>query len=190
MTKDQLRKLYRAQRNNLSIEEKQTQNSNLLEQLKTLNWEQYTYVHVYIPLEKFNEPDTIPFIKWIREYYPDIHLVTSQSDFETGEMKHYVLENTTQLVENNWGILEPVVGEPIHEEMLDVILVPLLVVDEAGNRVGYGKGFYDRFLSKCRTDVLTLGISFFEPIDHIDEVEPWDMKLHACITPKGIHYFK
>lgn len=190
MTKDQLRKLYRAQRYSLSMEEKQTHNSNLLEQLKTLNWEQYTYVHVYIPLEKFNEPDTIPFIKWIREYYPDIHLVTSQSDFETGEMKHYVLENTTQLVENYWGILEPVVGEPIHEEMLDVILVPLLVVDEAGNRVGYGKGFYDRFLSKCRANVLTLGISFFEPIDHIDDVEPWDMKLHGCITPKRMHYFK
>lgn len=189
MTKDQLRKLYRAQRNSLSIEEKQAYNSNLLEKLKSFEWEQYTYVHVYIPLEKFNEPDTIPFISWIREYSPHIHLVTSQSDFKTGEMKHYLLEDTTQLVENHWGILEPLVGEAIAEEMLDVILVPLLVVDSRGNRVGYGKGFYDRFMGKCRADVLTIGISFYDVVPKITDVSEWDIPLKCCVTPNKIYYF-
>src|SRR5690606_39656942 len=121
-------------------------------------------------LEKFNEPDTISFISWIREYSPHIHLVTSQSDFKTGEMKHYLLEDTTQLVENHWGILEPLVGEAIAEEMLDVILVPLLVVDSRGNRVGYGNGLYDRFMVNCREDVLTSESSLFAVLPYSADV--------------------
>ena len=60
----------------------------------------------------------------------------------------------------------------------------MLVCDSYGNRVGFGKGFYDRFLANCRSDVITIGLSFFEPIDHISDVEPWDYSLDYCITPE------
>jgi 5-formyltetrahydrofolate cyclo-ligase len=190
MTKNQLRKQYKQMRNSLSMEEKFSFNEAIFENLKKIDWSNVAYVHVYLPLEKFNEPDTSRFVKWLSESYPDSKFVVSKSDFETGSMTNYLLDQDTQFVSNEYGILEPVSGELVDEKLIDIVLVPLLVVDKVGNRVGYGKGFYDRFLMQCSKRVKTYGISFFEPIDSIADVGSWDMKLHACITPQGIHYFK
>ncbi|MCA5006042.1 5-formyltetrahydrofolate cyclo-ligase [Sphingobacterium bovistauri] len=190
MTKDQLRSEYKKKRNNLSIEVRLYLNLQILENLKQFDWQLYTYVHVYFPIEKFNEPDTSSFIKWITVNFPHIKLVVSKSDFSKGVMMNYLLEKDTKLVENNWGILEPVGGRIVEETQIDVVLVPLLVVDKQGNRVGYGKGFYDKFLGNCRTDVKSYGISFFEPIDCISDVGEWDRRLTNCITPLKIYSFK
>ena len=71
---------------------------------------------------------------------------------------------------------------------LDVIFVPLLAYDEKGNRIGYGKGFYDRFLANCKPDTLFVGLSFFPPEKNIS-VEETDVPLHYCITPEKILSF-
>lgn len=190
MTKDQLRKEYKQSRNSLSITEKSTMNDSIFENLKQLDWNKYSYVHVYLTLERFNEPDTTPFIKWMREFHQDVNLVISKSDFVKGEMENYILDNKTQLEENKWGILEPVSGVLIEESKIDLVLVPLLVIDRRGNRVGYGKGFYDRFLQKCRTDIQSYGISYFEPIDSIEDIGEWDIPLSGCITPSKVYSFQ
>ena len=189
MTKDHLRKEYKRRRNTLTLVEKSLLNEGIFEHLKRIDWSMYKYVHVYMTLEKFNEPDTSRFIKWIKEYHDDINFVVSKSDFTKGEMRHYILDDQTQLVENNWGILEPINGTLVDEQLLDLVIVPLLVVDSVGNRVGYGKGFYDRFLSICRKDVVSYGLSFFEPVASIDDVGEWDVKLSGCITSSKIYSF-
>lgn len=189
MTKNQLRKKYKGLRKLLTLEEKSIMNSSILEHLKSLDWDSCTYVHIYLPLEKFNEPDTTSFIKWIKDYYPHIRLVISKSDLSSGEMMNYLLEDETKLVANNWGVLEPISGISVDEEKIDLVLVPLLVVDTRGNRVGYGKGFYDRFLQKCRPNVRTIGISFFEPVELISDIGEWDVRLNECITPSKIYTF-
>ena len=190
MTKSELRKEYKKRRNNLSIHDQATLNEQLFEKLRLLDWENYTYIHVYLTLERFNEPDTTRLIKWLREFHPHIQLVISKSDFTNGSMQNYILNDQTELIENSYGILEPTEGDLVDELLIDLVFVPLLVVDIEGNRVGYGKGFYDRFLSKCRTDIKSYGISFFEPVQRISDVEEWDRRLTHCITPLHIYSFQ
>lgn len=190
MTKNQLRKEYKTLRNSLSQEEKSLYNERIFAVIKQLDWEKYTYVHIYLTLEKFNEPDTKPIIKWIKQVYPHIKLVVSKSDFENSKMCNFLLEEETILEKNAWGILEPISGTTLENHLLDLVFVPLLVVDRLGNRVGYGKGFYDRFLADCREDVKTVGLSFFEPIDLIEDVGDWDIKLKYCVTPGQLYEFK
>ena len=79
--------------------------------------------------------------------------------------------------------------ELIDEKEIDLVLVPLLCFDKKGFRVGYGKGFYDRFLSKCRSDVLKIGLSYFKPVEKIEDVRDFDVALDYCITPKGVWHF-
>lgn len=189
MTKSELRKEYKRRRNNLSIPEKAIFDDQIFQNLKLLDWMSVTYVHAYLTLDRFNEPDTSQIIKWLNEFYPHIRLVISQSDFGTGHMQHYLLNEKTNLLANAYGILEPREGELVSESLIDLVLVPLLVVDTSGNRVGYGKGFYDRFLFKCREDVKSYGISFFEPVECISDVGEWDKRLTNCITPLKIYSF-
>ena len=68
-------------------------------------------------------------------------------------------------------------------------MIPLLVFDVSGHRVGYGKGYYDLFLSKCRNDCVKVGLSMVPPVELISEVEPTDVKMDYCISPKGLHTF-
>ena len=72
---------------------------------------------------------------------------------------------------------------------IEVVFVPLLGYDLKGNRVGYGKGFYDRFLSECKPETLKIGLSFFEPEELITDVFVEDVKLDYCVTPKETYQF-
>ena len=78
---------------------------------------------------------------------------------------------------------------PVFGYLDDLIIVPLLAVDAQGHRVGYGKGFYDRFLSKCRPDCLKVGLNYFEPDERIVDVGEHDIKLDACVTPTEVFCF-
>ena len=96
-------------------------------------------------------------------------------------MQNLKFTSGTSLVKNVWDIDEPTHDECIETELIDIVLVPLLCFDEAGHRVGYGKGFYDRFLSRCRTDCLKIGLSFFPPVEAIDDLGSRDVELDFCI---------
>jgi 5-formyltetrahydrofolate cyclo-ligase len=74
-------------------------------------------------------------------------------------------------------------------ENIDVIVVPLLCFDKAGHRVGFGKGYYDRFLNRCSKKVKTIGLSYFEPVEKITDVEFTDVALDVVITPKKVYRF-
>ena len=67
---------------------------------------------------------------------------------------HIICDDNTILNENDYGIMEPVDGTIIPYENIDMVICPLLTFDKNGYRVGYGKGFYDRFLTQCRNDVI------------------------------------
>ena len=189
MTKKELRKLYKEKRIQLTLDEINLMNTQLLHHLKTMNWKDVRFVHVFLSMAKFKEPDTLVFIDWLRETYPHITLVISKSDLEKGEMTNYIFDEKVVLETNNWGITEPSSGTMIENDEIDVVIVPLLVVDKEGNRVGYGKGFYDRFLSSCRSDIKTIGLSFFDLVDEIKDVDSWDCPLDFCITPNQVYQF-
>ncbi len=183
MTKAELRRNYKRKRSLLSEAQISSFNAGILNQLLQFDWSGNHYIHTFLPIVGQNEPDMWSFITNIRVYYPDIHIVISRSELKDHAMKHFLLADNVVLEENVWGIVEPVDGETVAETLLDVVLVPLLIVDKAGNRVGYGKGFYDRFLAKCRPDCKKIGISLFAPVEKIDDVDPLDIPLDIVVTP-------
>jgi 5-formyltetrahydrofolate cyclo-ligase len=107
------------------------------------------------------------------------------------ELIAYAKGPNTHFEVSNWGILEPTPDSSVMlpPETFDVILIPLLVADQQGNRVGYGKGFYDRYLPSCRPACLKIGLSMLELVDPIEDVEAHDVALDLVITPTGIQYF-
>ena len=85
----------------------------------------------------------------------DKEVVISKSDFETRKMTHFLLTDNTRIKKNKYNIPEPVDGIEVPTAKIDVVFVPLLAFDKQGHRVGYGKGFYDIFLSECKPDVVS-----------------------------------
>jgi 5-formyltetrahydrofolate cyclo-ligase len=104
-------------------------------------------------------------------------------------MQHLTITDDTTFELNPFGIPEPVDGELIPPEYFDAVLVPLLGFDESGNRVGFGKGYYDRFLTQCRTDCVIIGLSFLEAVAEIEDVDEWDIPLDYCVTPNKLYVF-
>ena len=72
---------------------------------------------------------------------------------------------------------------------IDLVFVPLLAFDKKGFRVGYGKGFYDKWLAGCRPDCIKVGFSYFEPVESIDDRHEFDVPLNLCITPHNVYVF-
>lgn len=185
MTKAELRIAYKQKRSQLAAAQVSSFNAGILQELFQFNWEDTGFLHTFLPATKLNEPDMWSFITDIRIHYPTLHIVVSRSEPKDYSMQHFLLEEHIVLIENAWGIVEPIAGEPIAETALDVVLVPLLIADKDGNRVGYGKGFYDRFLAKCRPDCKKIGISFFDPVEKIDDVDSLDVPLDILVTPRS-----
>ena len=69
-------------------------------------------------------------------------------------MENVCINSKTKFITNNWGIDEPISENTIETNKIDLVLIPLLAVDKNGNRVGYGKGFYDKMLQKSKTEII------------------------------------
>lgn len=154
----------------------------------------YSTIHAFLPIKRNNEVDTWLIIKTLQKDF-STNIVIPKSH-EDGTMTNYLLTEMTLLEENNLKIIEPAIEWiKIHSEFriqnseLNLVLIPLLCFDKKGYRVGYGKGYYDRFLAECRPDVLKVGLSIFEPVDEISDVDKFDIRLDHCITPNRIWSF-
>jgi 5-formyltetrahydrofolate cyclo-ligase len=146
-------------------------------------------IHIYIPIAKNKEPDTWTIIKHIIHEYKGTKIVLPRILDTNGSLQHFAYDSNTKLVENKWGIPEPEEGERVLPASIDTVVIPLLAYDEQGHRVGYGKGFYDKFLSTCRPDVFKAGLSFFPPVAKIDDVGKHDQRLDVVITPDHVFSF-
>lgn len=185
--KKTLRLKYKKLRENLSedsIEEMSLQIAN--QALELPIWDK-TYYHIFLPITAKNEVNTDYLMHILQG--KDKSIVVSKADFSTGEMKHFLLQENTVLKISAYGIPEPVAGIEISNDMIEVVFVPLLAYDQRGHRIGYGKGFYDRFLKKCNAEAIFVGLSFFGPEPEIS-FEATDVPLDFCITPKKILDFK
>ena len=105
-------------------------------------------------------------------------------------IQNILLQDNTLLKLNKFGVPEPESGLGINSRLVDVVFIPLLAYDIKGNRVGYGKGFYDRFLTKCKNDLLKVGLSFFPPENQIIKTNNNDIAIDICVTPNKIFKFK
>ena len=181
MIKSDLRKKYKQKRNDLTLEEIKTLQENIYSQIYSLDISKVQTVHLFLTLEKFKEINTSPIIDYFRSKNKKI--VVSKSNFINNTLTHFYLEKDTAIVLNKYGIPEPIDGEQVSEIELDVVFVPLLISNEKHYRVGYGKGFYDRFLSNCRKDCKKIGLNFFKPISNISDINQFDIALDDVIYP-------
>lgn len=182
MEKADLRKIYKEKRQQLSSIDIEELQENIYQQIYDLEISNIKNVHVFLSLEKFKEINTNPIIDYYRSQNKKI--VVSKSDFTNNSLTHFYLEKDTTIALNKYGIPEPVNAVKVSESKLDLVFVPLLISDEQYYRVGYGKGFYDRFLANCRKDVKKIGLNFFKPISNITDVNEFDIALDEVIYPK------
>ena len=145
--------------------------------------------HLFLSIDGKKEVRTEYILQILQGRDKDI--VLSRSDFKKTELNHFLLTDQTVLKVNCYGIPEPQGnGFEVDAKKLDVVFIPLLAIDKKGNRVGYGKGFYDRFLEECRVDAIKIGISFFKPVDSTIIPDPTDIPMDFLVTPQKIYDFR
>lgn len=187
MTKSALRKIFREKRNALSPAEIDKMNDLILLQFQKVSLPYVDVVHSYIASETLKEPDTSLILRYLEFRNPQLKIVAPKIDVTTLRMTHYHITSYDQLERNIYGIEEPASGLLIEPKDIDLVLIPMLGFNRNGHRVGYGKGYYDRFLADCRSDTLKAGISFFEPVESIDDTNAHDVTLDFCVTPMTIY---
>lgn len=187
MLKKALRLHYKTLRKQLSENQLEEMSLAVANNALTLPIWEKTYFHIFLPIEEHNEVNT-EFILHLLSG-KDKEIVISKSDFETRNMTHFLLTDNTKIKKNEYNIPEPVDGIEVPAKKIEVVFIPLLAYDKQGNRVGYGKGFYDKFLSECQPETIKIGLSFFEPEEQITDVFETDVKLDYCVTPNAVFKF-
>lgn len=189
MTKEELRKIYKGKRKQISWKDKERWTDLILIHFQKLDLPYINCVHTYLAIEDQNEVDTENITRYLTFKNPGLKIVVPKINLDAGEMKHYIFNDDVEMAPNSFGIIEPVKGEKINAGEIDLVLTPLLAFDKAGYRVGYGKGFYDKFFKQCNDNVIRVGLSFFDAEETIDNINPYDMPLHYCITPHTVYTF-
>ena len=191
MLKSALRKTYRVRQKSLSAAEQNEKSCQIAARFfANFDLRQVNFLHCFLPIKKFNEIETKLIFDGVWQSFPHIVTLVPRVNFENGEIENLVFTSETNLIQNIWKIDEPESGEFVESEKIDLVLIPLLCFDARGFRVGYGKGFYDKFLSECREDCLKIGLGYFAPITEISDTYKFDIKLDFCITPREIFKFK
>jgi 5-formyltetrahydrofolate cyclo-ligase len=187
MTKAELRKTYLEKRRAMSADEVGSCSRVIADRVfAVFDFAKLKAVHCYIPIPKFNEIDTSFIFERIWKEFTHVLTAVPRVDEATGELEHLYYTRETNMVENAWGISEPAGAERANPKDLDLVLVPLLCFDERGYRVGYGKGFYDRFLRECRADCVKAGLSLFPPVIEIRDTHVGDVPLDLFVMPNGV----
>ena len=184
MKKQDLRILFKQRRKELSLHSIEKLNDLILINFQKLPIPDIQCVHTYLSSFKLGEPETATIVKYLQFKNPLIKVVIPKVDIHGGQLAHYQYGEQIELIKNQYGIDEPKGGNKVTEDEIDMVLIPLLAFDSKGYRVGFGKGYYDKFLSRCRKDVLKVGLSFFEPVDKIEDITGYDIPMDFCITPK------
>lgn len=187
MTKKELRKKYKALRKNLSVDQIEAFSLAISNQLLQLDIWNKSFYHIFLPIEEQKEINTEYILNIL--FGKDKNVVVSKSDFTTNTLTNYLLTDTTVIKKNAYNIPEPVDGIEIANSKIEVVFVPLLAFDTQGNRIGYGKGFYDKFLASCKPETLKIGLSFFKAEAEISDTYTNDIALDYCVTPKEIYKF-
>jgi 5-formyltetrahydrofolate cyclo-ligase len=188
MNKKELRVKYKALRQQLSLEEIEDKSLAIANRILQLDIWEKTYFHLFLTIEGQKEVETEFILQVLAG--KDKEIVVSKTNFDTWGMIHYLLTDNTKFQKNEYNIYEPVDGIEVPDTKIDVVFVPLLAFDKKGHRVGYGKGFYDIFLAKCKDDVIKVGLSFFEAEKEIEGIFATDIRLDYCITPTTCYKFR
>ncbi|WP_159473129.1 5-formyltetrahydrofolate cyclo-ligase [Chryseobacterium sp. 18068] len=186
MKKSEFRKIYLEKRNNLSQDEISLLSKrifkNFINYFKPVSDQK---IHIFIPIEKFKEINTQIFI----DYFLSRNIKIFVPKIVDTKLISVEIFSDTQFETNNWGISEPVSNEDSEVLDFDFVITPLLYCDFKGNRVGYGKGFYDQFFENISKDSKKIGVNYFNPDDMIDDIWENDITLDYLVTPTEVLSF-
>jgi len=185
LTKLALRKSFLKKRQALSDQEHSDMSFAIANNCLKLPIWHLDYFHIYLPIKEKAEIDTTLILTLLQGKDKQVILPRIKGS----KLEHILLTDVTKLKINGLGIAEPEKGIKISPEQIDVIFLPLLAWDKSGNRLGYGKGFYDNFLSLCKTNTIKVGLSFFDPVEKIIDTRSKDIQMDFCINPKAIKKF-
>ena len=187
MYKKDIRALYLSRRKFFTPSSVKKQSTLLINAMEYLPIWHFKYFHLFLSIPGKSEVQTVQIRDML---YAKKKQVVVPKIVGPGLLEHFLLTPDTELAVNKWGIPEPVSGPKISPKDIEVVFVPLLAFDKSGNRVGYGKGFYDRFLAQCKTQVVKIGLSLFEAEEKITDIDERDVPLNYCITPSQTYCFE
>ncbi len=146
-----------------------------------------TFIHIYLSKNEDKEVDTWTIIKELENKKANISI---PKIIKNNKLKNCILHRNIILKKNKWNIKEPINCQILDPEKLEIIVLPALICDIRGYRVGYGGGYYDRFLKDCSKEIIKIALCFFEPIKKIENINQYDIPMNFCITPNKIIEFK
>ena len=187
MTKQELRNKYkflRQELDNATIDDlSRACFSNLFANFDLTN----KLVGIFLPIQAKKEPNTfLLFTEFLKE---KTSYFAPKIDVGLDALNFYPIQNLDYIALGPYQIPEPLSEEKIELNKLNIILIPLFCFDSKGNRVGYGKGYYDRLLENAPQHLVKIGISLFDEIEIIDDVRDNDIPLDYAITPKKMIQF-
>jgi 5-formyltetrahydrofolate cyclo-ligase len=188
MTKKEARKIFREKRNRVSETDRLKWDDLALIQFQSLNLPHVNYVLSFYPIFDNREINTFLLTDYLHFKNPGLQICYPKM-ISGGDMKAIVCNADSVFEANEYGILEPLDTDTADPQQLDMVILPLLAFDQKGYRVGYGKGYYDRFLKHCREDCLKIGFSWFDALESIDDAADFDVPLDLCITPQRAYVF-
>ena len=187
MLKSVARKELLAKRKNLTASECLKWDNLLLIQFQKLDFSNVHTVANFYPLENMNEPNSLLFAKNLKTMVPGIQIVYPVVEANKTTMQFY--KETETLRFNEWGIAEPMSTEMVTPSFIDAVIVPLIGFDIRGQRIGYGKGFYDKYFENYPKHRPRIGVCYFEPLANIEDTHEFDVPLTHCITPWNSYEF-
>ena len=190
VTKAELRKTYLKWKKSLSDEEARVKSREITELFfAQFNLQNVRNLHIFLSIPAASEIDTTCLIKRLWAEFRQIKTIVPRINRETDRLESVEYNSQSKLVTNSWGIREPSENKLVAPENIDLVIVPLLCFDRRGHRVGYGKGYYDKFLAECRPGCVKVGVSYFEPVDEISDIHGGDVKLDRVVTPEKVWKF-
>lgn len=187
MLKKELRKAYKAKRKELSIAQIDDFSLTIANKLLALPIWQATYYHLFLSIEEQQEIQTEYILHIL--HAKDKEVVIPKSNFSNNTLTNFLLTDNTKIKKNEYNIPEPIDGIEVPNNKLEVVFIPLLAFDKKGNRVGYGKGFYDKMLEQCSPNCIKIGLSFFDAETEITDAFEGDIPLDYCVTPEKVYTF-
>lgn len=189
MNKKEARTIYKKKRLSLSVKDMTRYDDLMLIQFQGLDLPFVDNLFSYWPIEENNEPATHHYIGYLRFKNPGLQVAYPKSDFSQQVMRAVIADLDTPFKKHEFNIYEPESDQVMAPEAIDMVFVPMLICDSRGYRVGYGRGFYDRYLAQCQPGCIKVGFSYFEPVDSLDDANEFDVPLNLCITPHNVYVF-
>ena len=192
-TKKQLRAYFKQQRSNLDKVALSKLDQAILDGFRKIpiSRGEDCFVFSYLPIPNSGEVLTAPIESYLQSIFShsQLRIAYPKTNLNTLEMEAIVPRSKTDFHTNRWGLIEPTNGEVLPPSKLNLVLLPLLCFDLKGNRVGYGKGFYDRYLANCPKEVLKIGLCYFPGVTQITDVGSFDIPLDYAVTPDKLYEF-